>query len=123
MPATHLARLRQLIDPGAVDGFEVFGLDLAIDGRRLVVSSDLGSPDDLSSVLARPCDVLVCALSHFPPTDLFTFLRGRVIATLVLTHFAPALARREEEIGVQARAALPGIPRLVVARDGGEMDF
>ncbi len=122
-PTTHLAGLRQLIDLGAADGFEVFGLDIATDGRRIVVSSDLGAPDDLSAILARPCDVLVCEVSHFPPAELFSFLRGRVIATLVLTHLAPALAGREEKIGVQARAALPGIPRIVVARDGEEMEF
>ena len=124
-PTTHLEGLRKIIDPGAeaAGRFEVFGLDIAAGGRRIVVSSDLGSPGDLSASLATPCDVLVCELSHFPPEELFAFLRGRAVGTLVLTHLAPSLAGREEEIAAAARAALPDVPRVVVPRDGEEIAF
>jgi ribonuclease BN (tRNA processing enzyme) len=122
-PTTHLEGLQQKIDPSACDRFKVFGLVLETEDRRVVVSSDLGSPSDLDAVLAVPCDVLVCELSHFSPAELFDFLRGKRIGRLILTHLSGDLAGREEEIAGQARAVLPETGRISVARDGEEVEF
>lgn len=117
---THLEGLKQKIDPSARDRFKVFGLVLETDGHRVVVSSDLGSPSDLTAALADPCDLLVCELSHFSPAELFDFLQGKRIDRLILTHLSGELAGREETIVAEARAALPEIGRIEVARDGEE---
>jgi len=122
-PTTHLRGLRQIIDPSAKSGFEIFGLSVQCAGKRLVFSSDLGAPADLAAALETPCDVLVCELSHFPPEDLFAFLRGRPVAALVLNHLSPDLAGKEEEIAAQARRELPSIGRIVVPKDGEEVFF
>lgn len=121
--STHLDGLKKLIDPTADDRFKVFGLTAEIGGRRVVFSSDLGAPADLTEPLAQPCDVLVCELSHFTPAELFGFLRGREIGELVLTHLAGDLAGREEEIAAEARLALGPSSRVRVLRDGEKVGF
>lgn len=120
---THLDGLRRIIEPGASHRFKTFGFDIRCDGKRAVFSSDLGTPLDLGDVLARPCDVLVCELSHYEPGELFAFLRGRKIGVLALNHFSPALAGREQEIAEMARRELPGVGRTVAVRDGDVVEF
>jgi ribonuclease Z len=122
-PTTHLKGLQQIIDPGAMDRFEIFGLSVTCDGRRVVFSSDLGQPSDLAPVLEEPCDVLVCEVSHFQPEDLFLALRGRKVGKLLLNHLAPELNGREEELLCAANEALPQIREIRVVRDGESIAF
>ncbi len=120
---THLEGLHRIIDPEAKGRFEVFGLDARVAGKRVVFSSDIGTPGDMREALSEPCDVLVCELSHFAPRELFDFLRGRQIGRLLLNHLSPGLAGCEEEILAEARAELPQVGEIVVARDGDKVAF
>lgn len=122
-PTTHLDGLRRIIEPAATDGFEIFGLEILCGAKRVVFSSDLGKPSDLGPVLASPCDVLVCELSHYSPEELFGFLRGREIGLLVLNHLGPDLAGCEEDVATAARRELPSVPRIAVPRDGETIEF
>lgn len=122
-PTTHLRGLQAKIDPQATGRFEIFGLDMRFGGRRVVFSSDLGSPGDLRPALATPCDVLVCELSHFLPEELFAELRDRVIGHLVFNHLAGELNGREDELVQAARRALPQIGRISTVRDGDRVEF
>jgi ribonuclease BN (tRNA processing enzyme) len=120
-PTTHLDGLKKMIHPAAGDRFKVFGLAVRTRGHRVVFSSDLGAPSDLAAPLAEPCDVLVCELSHFSADELFTFLQGRAIGHLVLTHLSGSFAGQEKKIAASARKALPQISRIEVVRDGDEV--
>jgi len=120
---THLKGLQRIISPEETGRFEVFGLDIHAGGKRIVFSSDLGNPSDLSATLDSPCDVLVCELSHFSPGELFKFLRGRQIGMLLLNHLGSDLSGRAQEVGQQARRDLPGIPRIEVLSDGDAVEF
>jgi ribonuclease BN (tRNA processing enzyme) len=122
-PTTHLRGLQQKIDPSAHERFEIFGLDIDCKGRRVVFSSDLGAPSDLRPVLERPCDVLVCELSHFRPDEIFAALRGCRIGQLVFNHLAPDLNGREGELLATAKRALPEIGAIRVVRDGDRVEF
>ena len=122
-PTTHLEGLRRIIDPGDRDRFEIFGLDVRCGTKRVVFSSDLGSPEDLASTLSSPCDILVCELSHFESRELFAFLANRQIKTLVLNHLAPELAGKEQQVAEEARRALPAVERIVVPADGEKVEF
>lgn len=119
---THLEGLRRRIDPSARDRFKVFALDIACAGRRVVFSSDIGSPSDLDSALGQPVDVLVCELAHFAPEELFGALRGRAIDQLVLNHLGADLAGLENDIVREARSALPGTTATLV-EDGDRVEF
>ena len=122
-PTTHLAGLQQRINPDDAQRFKVFGLDVQVGSQRLVFPSDLGAPDDLAPVLDRPCDLLVCELSHYPPAVLFSFLQGKPVRRLVLNHLSGDLAGAEDEIAAEARACLPAIQEVLVPRDGDEVPF
>jgi len=122
-PTTHLQGLRQIIEPAALERFEVFGLSIDCSSKRVVFSSDLGAPEDLAPALNEPCDMLVCEMSHFAPEEMFAFLRSRRIGTLVLNHLGPEFAGREEEVASAARAALPDIHEVIVPRDGATLEF
>lgn len=122
-PTTHLEGLRRIIDPAAKDKFEIFGLDIRCGAKRVVFSSDLGEPADLEPALRAPCDVLVCELSHFSADELFAFLQGKTIGTLVLNHLAPEHAGAEAKIAEHTARALPQVRRVVVPRDGEKIDF
>jgi len=122
-PTTHLRGLQARIDPRATGRFEIFGLDVRCGGRRVVFSSDLGSPADLAPALEVPCDVLVCELSHFSPEELFAALRDRTIGRLVFNHLAPELNGREEELVLSAGRALPQIGEITTVRDGDRVEF
>lgn len=122
-PTTHLESLRRLIAPADGNRFEIFGLDVRCGAKRVVFSSDLGSPQDLASPLSSPCDVLVCELSHFGAQELFAFLAGRQIKTLVLNHLSPELAGKEAQVAADARRALPSIDRIVIPSDGEKVEF
>ena len=122
-PTTHLDGLRKIIDPDAKEGFEVFGLDVQCGDRRVVFSSDLGTPRDMLPALSRPVDVLVCELSHYTADELFEDLKNCEISQLVLNHLSPDLAGKEQEIAEMARRALPSIGSIVVLRDGDTVRF
>jgi len=122
-PTSHLDNLHKRLDPAAAGKFEIFGLDIHCAGKRIVFSSDLGSPADLLQVLNNPCDVLVCELSHFQPSELYGVLRDRPIGTLVFNHLAPELNGRESEVVSAARKALPQIRRIIAVRDRERVEF
>jgi ribonuclease BN (tRNA processing enzyme) len=122
-PTTHLRGLRERIGGPSAGRFEVFGLDISCGSRRIVFSSDLGAPSDLAPVLATPCDLLVCELSHFHPEDLFELLRGRAIGRLLLNHLAPELNGNESALLDAARRALPQIGEIRAVRDGDRVEF
>lgn len=122
-PTTHLRGLSERLGRPSAGRFEVYGLDISCGSRRIVFSSDLGSPSDLAPVLAAPCDVLVCELSHFHPEELFEFLRGRPLGQLLLNHLAPELNGRENALLDAARRALPQIGEIRVVRDGDRVEF
>ena len=122
-PTSHLDKLRKRLAPAAAGKFEVFGLDLRCAGKRIVFSSDLGSPHDLLPALTASCDVLVCELSHFRPSELYEVLCDRPIGTLVFNHLATELNGRENEVVAAARKALPQIARILAVRDGERVEF
>lgn len=122
-PTTHLRGLRERLGGSCAGRFEVYGLDISCGSRRIVFSSDLGAPSDLAPVLAAPCDVLVCELSHFHPEELFGVLRGRAIGRLLLNHLAPGLNGRENALLDAARRALPQIGEIRAVRDGDRVEF
>ncbi len=124
-PTTHLDGLRALIDPSARQRFRAYSLafDWPGTGRRLVYSADLGKPDDLEPALVQPCDLLVCELAHFPPETLFSFLQGKLVRRVCLTHFSPELDSQLDEIRRLGAEMLGGGVPIGTMRDTERVEF
>ena len=75
---------------------------------RIGHSADLGSPQDLEPLLAKPLDLLVCEVAHFKPEELFAYLKGRDIKRIVFTHVARYHWERLEQTRRLAAQFLPG---------------
>ena len=65
--STHLDSLRAVIDPEAADRFLAYSIVCDWEDKRLIYSADLGRPEDMTDILDRPCDLLICELAHFEP--------------------------------------------------------
>ncbi len=116
---THLRSLSERFTPRK---FRSYSLRIEHSDFRLVLSGDLGWPTDLESQLGDPVDLLISELAHFPPPDLFQFLRTREVRRLLLTHLAPELLTKQESVIRDARADLPGTT-VLLAIDGLRVSF
>jgi ribonuclease BN (tRNA processing enzyme) len=112
-PTTHLATLNYKSVP---DRFKAYSLRIEHPDFSVLFSGDIGSPEDLRDPLARPVDLLITEIAHFPPDSLFEFLGGKSIECILLTHLPKEWVGRERQLLDQASRALPG-KRVLVAND------
>jgi len=96
-PTTHLQTLRKRFEGQHPGGYEAFCYLIESDRWRIGHSADLGSPQDLAPLLAKPLDLLVCELAHFKPEELFAYLQGRDIKRIAFTHVGRYHWERLEE--------------------------
>jgi ribonuclease Z len=124
-PTTHLDGLRELIDPGNFERFLSYSLafDWAESGKRLVYSADLGAPQDLAEILAVPCDLLVCEMSHFTPQELYGFLKDRPVPRLCLTHLSADYGAEPDWLRDLGAKTLTRAIDIRVMRDGDRIEF
>jgi ribonuclease BN (tRNA processing enzyme) len=97
--------------------FKAYSLQVEHTDFRILFSGDLGAPTDLEDQLARPMDLLISELAHFPPSELFRFLAARRVQKLLLTHLAPELLGNEVSVLEEARKQLPEMV-VLIAKDG-----
>ena len=121
-PSTHLDGLRVSIAPGAKDRFLAYSIIHDWEGKRLIYSADLGRPEDMTAILDRPCDLLVCELAHFEPEELFAFLADKPVRQVCLTHLTAEFATRTDEICALGRETLRGV-EVTAASDGMRVEF
>jgi hypothetical protein len=113
---SHLDGLRARFKAVHRQPFAVFCFLFETSRLRVAHSCDIGRPDDLEPLVQKPLNLLACELAHFEPADLFSYLRGRSIEQLVLTHLPDRLWRSRKRLEEQAARALPGT-LVTVAQD------
>jgi ribonuclease BN (tRNA processing enzyme) len=106
---THLERLRAAFHKRYPQKFEAFCFLMEAGKLRIGHSADLGSPDDLAPLLAKPLDLLVCELAHFEPADLFDYLRGREIKRIAFVHLAGPFWKNLKKTRQLAAKMLPDV--------------
>ena len=116
-PTTHLEGFRSKFQKKYAMDFSAFSFLFQAGGLRVGHSADLGKPEDLEPLLEKPLDLLVCELAHFPPEEMFIYLRGRPIKRVVFIHVARALWEDIAKTRRFASKMLPDIPHTF-ARDG-----
>jgi len=116
-PNTHLGGLQEKC--GAKRGRKLVSYCFLIEGGGVRVghSSDLGRPDDLSPLLAKPLDLLVCELAHFTAEEICAYLRGRDIRRVVFVHLSREYWKNLRRTRCHVARLLPDIPHTF-ARDG-----
>ena len=120
---THLDGLRKQFGtshPGV--WFGAFSLLATGDGKRLAYSADMGAPEDLRSLCAKPLDLLVVELAHFQARELFEFLQPKDVRRVVITHVGRAACARLAEVRTMARKVL-GPRKAKFATDGDVVRF
>ena len=76
-----------------------------------------------AAILQPPCDLLVCEMSHFTPEELYTFLRGKPVRRLCLTHLTAEYGAEPEPLRALGRKMLPAMSEIRVVRDGERVEF
>ena len=114
LETTHLNSLTRRFGNGR---FKAYSLRLECANFRILFSGDLGSPTDLEDQMNIPLDLLITEVAHFPPGELFQFLRDKTVRKIVLTHLALELYGNEDALLAEARGALPEA-NITVATDG-----
>jgi hypothetical protein len=97
--------------------FSAFSFLFQYGSLRIGHSADLGKPEDLEPLLEKPLDLLVCELAHFPPEEMFIYLRGRRIKRVVFIHLGRTLWEDIAKTRRFASKMLPDIPHTF-AHDG-----
>ena len=115
-PTTHLEGLRRMFQANHPQEFAAFSFLLETDGLRVGHSADLGAPEDLAPLVAKPLDLLVCELAHFEREDMFRYLKGRDIRQIIFTHVGRPYWERLEETRQLAVEMMPGM-NFTFARD------
>jgi ribonuclease BN (tRNA processing enzyme) len=125
-PTTHLAGLRKKFSKASASRFSAFCFLLEHKKLRIGHSADLGRPEDLDPLFAKPLDVLVCELAHFTPEKIFNYLQGKPVKRLIFIHVnsSPTHPYRSQlgEIRKMAKAALPKV-EVLFPDDGDEIVF
>lgn len=119
---THLAQMHERFGKIHHSDFSAFSFLIEANGKRVAHSADLGSPTDLEPLFHKPLDLLVCEVAHFPPQELFLYLRGRVINRIVFVHLARAHWENLGKLRRLAAKMLPDVPH-VFAKDGVMIQF
>jgi ribonuclease BN (tRNA processing enzyme) len=120
---THLDGLRKQFGAShPAIWFNAFSLLATGGGKRLAYSADVGTPQDLQPLCAKPLDLLVVELAHFQPLALFEFLRPKDVRRVAVTHMGRAVRARLSEVGALSRKKL-GPQKTQFVRDGDVVRF
>lgn len=117
---THLDRTRAQFGKKYRADFSAYCFLMEHKGVRIGHSADLGRPQDLEPLVARPLDLLVCELSHFAPAEICSYLRGRQIKQIAFVHIGRAYRQNLSELRRLLRMRIPNA-RCHFPGDGDEM--
>lgn len=121
-PTSHLDALRSRFQKKHPVDFSAFSFLIEAGKRRIGHSADIGKPDDLAPLLARPLDLLVCEMSHCAPEELFRYLSQHLIGKVVFVHLSDKQWRNLSATRRSAARFLGRIPHTF-AQDGERFEF
>jgi len=116
---THLDRLRKNYKKKYPQTFDAFCFLIEASGLRIGHSADLGRVEDLGPLVRQPLDLLVVELAHFRAEELFTYINGRNIKRVIITHVARPYWQDLKNTRALAAKMLPNTS-FAFARDNEE---
>jgi len=112
-PTSHLApHARVAAEHGYPNRGECFAFHIAVAGRTILYSADIGALSDLDQV-PRPIDWLLVETTHIDTDELWAWAAARDIKRIILTHIAD-----DFDPGVVAAAPKYTTAGIVIAEDG-----
>ncbi len=117
---THLDRTRAQFAKKYRADFSAYCFLIEHKRVRIGHSADLGKPQDLEPLFAKPLDLLVCELSHFTPYEIFSYLRDRPVKQIAFVHIARTHRQNFPSLRRLARKQMPRIC-CHFPDDGGEL--
>jgi len=122
-PTTHLDTMRERFGKKYRIDFSAYCFLLETKGGlRIGHSADLGRPEDLEPLVAKPLDLLVCELAHFTPEEIFTYLKDRRIGKVVFVHVGRDYWKNLSRVRRLAAKMLRKVPH-VFAEDDEMIEF
>lgn len=119
-PTSHLEGLKRRFAGKYAADFRAYSFLIETPGLRIAHSADLGCAEDLTPLVTKPLDLLVCELAHFSPKSVFSFLQGREILQMVWIHLGRPQRKNLQQIRALAERMLPGV-KHTFAEDGQEI--
>ena len=105
--------------PDSADGHcRSYSYRIEIEGKIVVFSGDVRSPQDLAPVVGEGCDVLLCETGHHPVKSVCDFVDAHTVGRLVFTHHGREILY--EKPSVQESIQACGVP-IDIAYDGFEI--
>jgi ribonuclease BN (tRNA processing enzyme) len=117
---THLERTRARFGKKYRADFSAYCFLIEDKGVRIGHSADLGRPEDLEPLVTNPLGLLVCELSHFTPSQIFSCLRNRPIDQIAFVHIGRTYRENLSALRRRAREQLPNT-RCHFPNDGDEL--
>jgi ribonuclease BN (tRNA processing enzyme) len=118
---THLDRTRAQFGKKYRADFSAYCFLIEHKSVRIGHSADLGRPQDLEPLVARPLALLVCELSHVTPTEICSYLRGHQIKQIAFVHIGRAYRQNLPKLRRLLRMRIPNA-RCHVPDDGDELN-
>lgn len=97
---------------------ECYSFVIKVEGKRVIYSGDIASPQDLSDFLDNP-DLLILEATHPEPEEIFQFLVEERVKRTLLTHIPPPLEGKEGYLFQLAEKF--GVEGVSIAYDGLEL--
>jgi len=119
---THLDRTRAEFGSKYRADFSAYCFLIEHNRIRIGHSADLGQPQDLEPLVAKPLDLLICELAHFSPAEIFSYLRSRPIKQVAFVHIARAYRKNVSALRRLAQKQMPKF-RCRFPDDGDELIF
>lgn len=80
------AQHNQHLKEDGSEGWHAFSFLIEAEGKRIVFSGDVQSPEELSPLIGTGCDVLIMETGHHDVTSVMDFAEAHSIKHLRLTH-------------------------------------
>ena len=91
------------------EGYQSFSFLIETDGKRIVYSGDIASPDELEPLIADGCDALLTETGHHDPVEICEYMKNRNIGHIYFLHHGRPIIHNYDELLKECRSVMPNV--------------